>query len=69
MGRRDGEINAREAAALLRVRRAASVFDYERRGLLTARIEPVGVLGRVRKWFSRAEVERLAQKGEPDHAH
>jgi hypothetical protein len=64
MGQQPGEIGAREAAKILRVRRIASVFDYERRGLLTARVEPVGVLGRVRKWFRKAEVEALAAKGE-----
>jgi hypothetical protein len=66
MGREPGEISAREAAEILRVQRIASVFDYERRGLLTARVEPRGVLGRVRKWFRREDVERLAREGRDD---
>lgn len=61
MGNQEGEISAKEAAAMLGLKKPKSIYDYEARGLLTARIEPRGVFGRVRKWYRREDVERLKE--------
>jgi hypothetical protein len=65
MGQREGEMTAKEAAALLGLTTIQAVLNYYHAGKIEGREEPRGVMGRKRIWLNKASVEALAAKGSP----